>query len=64
MSPNVGLAAPAPSANIQDQKITTAPVGSYADTIAKLQIESIGAQPLPQNTLNGFGQGLYVNITG
>jgi len=57
-----GTAAVAPSADISATKITLAPVGSPADTIAKLQIESIGSQPLPQNTLQGFGEGIYVNI--
>lgn len=57
-----GVAAAAPSPNIAATKITTAPVGSFGDTLAKLQIESIGITPLPQTTLNGFGQGIYVNI--
>jgi hypothetical protein len=57
-----GLAAAAPSANIADQRITLAPVGTFADTAAKLQILSIGTTPLPQNTLAGNGQGIYVNI--
>jgi hypothetical protein len=58
-----GVAAAAPSPDISNQKITTAPVGSFADHIAKLQIESIGSPPLPQNTLQAFGQGIYTNIT-
>ncbi len=57
-----GAAAVAPSANIASQRITTAPVGSHADTMAKLTIESIGITPLPINTLQGFGEGIYVNI--
>jgi len=58
-----GAAAPAPSADITAQRITLSPVGSFNDTTAKLTIESIGITPLPQLTLNGFGQGIYVNIT-
>jgi hypothetical protein len=57
-----GVAAPAPSANIADQRITLSPVGSIQDTTAKLVIDSIGITPLPINTLQGFGQGIYVNI--
>jgi hypothetical protein len=57
-----GVAAPAPSANIADQRITLSPVGTIQDTTAKLVIESIGITPLPINTLQGFGQGIYVNI--
>jgi hypothetical protein len=57
-----GVAAPAPSANIADQRITLSPVGTIQDTTAKLTIESIGITPLPINTLQGFGQGIYVNI--
>ena len=59
-----GVAAPAPSAGnkIADQRITLSPVGTMQDTTAKLTIESIGITPLPQTTLQGFGQGIYVNI--
>ena len=57
-----GVAAPAPSADISGQRITLAPVGTFADTSAKLEIESIGITPLPELTLQGFGQGIYVNI--
>jgi hypothetical protein len=57
-----GAAAVAPSANIAEQRITLAPVGSHGDTVAKLEIDSIGAKPLPINTLQGFGEGIYVNI--
>lgn len=57
-----GVAAAAPTFNLNAVKITTAPVGSEGDTLAKLQIESIGITPLPQTTLQGFGQGIYVNI--
>jgi hypothetical protein len=57
-----GVAAAAPSANIADQRITLSPVGTMQDTTAKLVIESIGITPLPINTLQGFGQGIYVNI--
>jgi hypothetical protein len=54
-------AAHAASANIAPQRITLAPVGTFADTEAKLTILSIGTAPLPQNTLQGAGQGIYVN---
>jgi hypothetical protein len=57
-----GVAAPAPSADIGPQRITLAAVGSIPDTTSKLAIESIGITPLPINTLQGFGQGIYVNI--
>ncbi len=57
-----GTAAVAPSSDISQQKITLAPVGSFADTTAKLTIESIGITPLPELTLQGHGQGIYVNI--
>jgi hypothetical protein len=57
-----GAATVAPSANIAEQRITLAPVGTFADTAAKLQIDSIGITPLPELTLQGFGQGIYVNI--
>jgi hypothetical protein len=59
-----GVAAPAPSPgnNISDQRITLSPVGTIQDTTAKLTIESIGVTPLPILTLQGFGQGIYVNI--
>jgi hypothetical protein len=57
-----GIAAAAPSANIADQRITLSPVGTIGDTTAKLTIEAIGTTPLPILTLNGFGQGIYVNI--
>lgn len=57
-----GAAAVAPSANIAAQRITLAPVGTHGDTMAKLTIESIGTTPLPVNTLQGFGQGIYCNI--
>jgi hypothetical protein len=57
-----GIAAAAPSLSIADVKITTAPVGSTNDTITKQTIEAIGTQPLPNNTLQGEGQGIYSNI--
>jgi nitrous oxidase accessory protein NosD len=57
-----GAAAVAPSANISQTQITIAPVGSFADNSAKLLIESIGITPLPELTLQGHGQGIYVNI--
>jgi hypothetical protein len=58
-----GVAAAAPSADIAQQKITLAPVGSPADTEAKLVIDSIGiTNPIPNNTLQGHGQGIYTNI--
>jgi hypothetical protein len=57
-----GVAAPAPSADIAPQRITLAALGSIPDTTSKLAIESIGITPLPINTLQGFGEGIYVNI--
>ena len=57
-----GVAAAAPSSNIADQRITLSPVGTMQDTETKLTIDSIGITPLPIETLNGFGQGIYVNI--
>ena len=57
-----GAAAVAPSADIANQKITLSPVGSMQDTEVKLQIDSIGITPLPELTLQGHGQGIYINI--
>jgi hypothetical protein len=58
-----GVAAAAPSPDIAAQKITLSPVGSPPDTEAKLVIESIGiSNPIPDNTLQGHGQGIYSNI--
>ena len=57
-----GAAAAAPSFDISAVKITLAPVGSFGDTSAKQAIEAIGITPLPELTLQGHGQGIYVNI--
>jgi hypothetical protein len=55
--------AAAPSLSIANQKITLAPVGSFADTSAKLTILAIGVTPLPQNTLASHGQGLNIEAS-
>jgi len=59
-----GLAAVSPTPqNVAERPVALAPVGSFGDTLAKLQISSIGiTNPIPDNTLQGHGQGIYSNI--
>ena len=58
-----GIAAAAPSLNPASLKIDLAPVGSEADTNTKQVISAIGiTNPIPNNTLQGSGQGIYTNI--
>ncbi len=60
-----GLAAAAPTIQNYpfDAQINLAPIGSSSDTQNKLLIAAIGVTPLPNNTLQGHGQGIYTNIT-
>ncbi len=53
----------APTGDLAATRITLAPVGSFADTSAKLTIDSIGITPLPQNTLAAFGTGLNIEAS-
>ena len=53
----------APTGDISNTRITLAPVGSFADTSAKLTVLSIGTTPLPQNTLAAHGSGIHVEAS-
>ena len=57
-----GIAAAAPSFDIASRKIDLAPVGSISDQTTKANLDAIGTQPLPNNTLQGHGQGIYTDI--
>lgn len=65
MATGVGSAAVAPTINnIYQRPIFNAPVGSFGDTDAKLEIATIGiTNPIPSNTLAGHGQGIYADVT-
>jgi hypothetical protein len=65
MATGVASASVAPTIdNLAQRQIFNAPVGSFGDTDAKIEIASLGiTNPIPSNTLQGFGQGIYANIT-
>ena len=65
MATGAASAAVAPTlANTYQRPVFNAPVGSFGDTDAKLVISSIGiTNPIPSNTLQGHGQGIYADIT-
>jgi len=59
-----GVAAVSPTIqNFSQQQIFNAKVGSIGDTTAKDMIAAIGiTNPIPNNTLQGHGEGIYADI--
>jgi hypothetical protein len=65
MATGAASAAAAPTIdNLYQRPIFNAPVGSFGDTDVKVELSSLGiTNPIPSNTLQGHGQGIYADVT-